>query len=95
MGMMILNTVVLKCIEKGEKLKADTMLEEVFTVPIKVVKANPIHPRFEGQEVYRIVVPDADGKFPGDEGCADGYDAQLDDFVQTLGKENKAWNNNS
>lgn len=90
MGMMILNTVVFKCIEKGEVLKENSALEEVFTVPIKVVKMNPIHPGFDGQKVYRIIVPDVNGKFPGDDGCAKEYDSQLDDFVQILGKENKA-----
>lgn len=76
-GKMILNTVVMHCSETKTPLKDGITLEKVFSVPIKVVKMKPIHGHDYKEDVYRIIVPDENGKFPGDVGCLPGYDAQL------------------
>jgi hypothetical protein len=35
------------------------------------------------RDLIRVIIPDKNGKFPGDAGCMEGYSNQLDDYMQS------------
>lgn len=76
-GMNILNAIGIR-LQDGELELQDGMIDDTtFTAPVlyKIVS-----PPVDGdvQPIMRVVLSDAQGKFPGDEGCAKGYNEQLD-----------------
>lgn len=63
-------------IKEGESFENLVMSERVIRdYPVQLVKIDT-----GDREVLRIVLPDVNGKFPGDIGCQDVYKNQLDDL---------------
>lgn len=68
---------MVECIKEGEcyenKLISDKVIRDYEVQLIKVHDEN-------GRELLRVILPDANGKFPSDKDCADVYKNQLDDL---------------
>lgn len=63
---------VAEAVKEGRRYEADKEYTDLFNLPVRFVQ------RWEsGRSVLRLIIPDPDGKFPGDPGCMPGYDAQL------------------
>jgi hypothetical protein len=77
-AMGIMHNVVDK-IREGHELKDQEKLDQIIeTFPILIAKMKDR----EGAEYFRIIFPDADGRFPDDEDCSPFFKAQvLEDLV--------------
>ena len=63
---------VAEAVKQGHRYEAGKEYSHLFTVPVRFVQ------KWEGgRSVLRLVVPDPNGKFPGDPGCMPGYNEQL------------------
>lgn len=76
-GTLLLNTVVDYCKDKCIDLKDGMELTGVFSVPVRLVEMSPVNPHRMGERVLRMIVPDANGKFPQDVGCDPAYKNQI------------------
>lgn len=68
----VLNGIVDCYIDNGMQLKDGEM--NPYLLHEAVVKT--ILTKENGREVFRIILPDQNGLFPEDEGCAEGYNQQ-------------------
>lgn len=60
-------------VKKGERFEPDTEIEGATSFGCKLVGATECD-----RPVLRVIFPDPTGKYPGDEGVAEGYAEQLD-----------------
>jgi len=64
--------IVAGAVTLGRRFADGQEARDLFSVPVRLVT------RLEsGREVLRVVFPDVNGRWPGEGGCAPGYDEQL------------------
>ena len=68
----ILNSLGLR-VQRGEKFKSgDSVPEIIQNYDIRLKEAE-----VDGEMLLRVLIPDANGRFPGDAGCQEPYSQQL------------------
>jgi hypothetical protein len=76
-AMGVLNGMV-ESIKKGVSFENKLISDEVLKgYDVQLVRVND-----GSRELIRVIIPDENGKFPGDKDCKDVYKNQLDDYIK-------------